>query len=190
MNDAALIEQFVAPYKDDIVGLVHAVAEIPWGEGRTVGDVLEAKCVGTCTGKHLVLEQSLKALNIQYKTVVCSFKWSEQGIDLPDHLAAILTEGEWEHGHNFVQLQHGDEWIDVDITWDSPLASYGFRTLPKDWNGTTSFVGIQPIAQRWDGADLAAKKHELIDALSPEIKERRQKFLDGFIAWIASLRTA
>ncbi|MDP7454898.1 MAG: hypothetical protein QF809_05165, partial [Candidatus Peribacteraceae bacterium] len=80
-----------------------------------------------------------------------------------------------------------DEWIDVDITWDPLLKSYGFKTLPEDWDGQTSFLAVRTI-KRWDGIDIKQKKKELIDNLSSEQKEAREKFLETFIKWIGSIR--
>ena len=170
--------------------LVQSVAVIPWGEGRTIEEVLETKHVGTCTGKHLVLAACCDALSIPYRTVVCTFKWSEQGIALPQNLEAILQQGEWLHGHNFLQLQSSiGDWIDVDITWDSALKPFGFRTFPSHWNDETSFVGVQNMQDRTDNADISKKK-EWLAALTPDVQERRERFLHGFFAWAESLRSS
>lgn len=174
--------------RKQVIQLVQDIAEIPWGEGRTIEEVLETKHVGTCTGKHLVLAACCDALSVAHRTVVCTFKWSEQGIVLPKNLEAILQEGEWLHGHNFLQLQSSTgEWIDVDVTWDSALKPYGFRTFPSDWNGETSFVGVQNMQGRTDNADINKKK-EWLAALSPETQQRRERFLHGFFVWIETLR--
>ena len=140
--------------KDQLIQLAHAVNGIPWGEARTVEEVLE-KNIGTCTGKHLILQACFDELGIVYRPVVCTFKWSDQGLGLPEHLQSILDEGEWVHGHNFVQIQNEDgEWIDLDVTWDSPLSSHGFQPLPQDWDGNSSFIGVRNIIDRWDGASI------------------------------------
>ncbi|MBU1148484.1 hypothetical protein KKI23_00155, partial [Patescibacteria group bacterium] len=76
--------------------------------------------------------------------------------------------------------------IDVDITWNTKLKEYGFRSLPEDWEGKTSFVGLI-INQRWDDIDMKAKKIELIESLSPELRERRKRFLELFVKWVHSL---
>lgn len=169
---------------DDVLTLIRSVAEIPWGEGRTIEEVLETKLVGTCTGKHLVLRECLKVLNVPLEEVVCTFRWSEQSVAYPPALRAILEEGPWEHGHNFLKMNLHGTWIDTDITWDSPLANLGFRTLPKSWNGTENFLGIEHIVQRWDCTSMEQKKKELIESLTPEEQERRRRFLLAFIEWI------
>lgn len=174
--------------KNDLIALVQAVAKIPWGEARTVSEVLQ-KNKGTCTGKHLLLQACFDDLSIMYRPVVCTFRWEKQGIDFPEDLRAILKQHTWDHGHNFVQIKNGKGvWIDVDITWDSPLERHGFRVFPKDWNGTSSFVGIHPIERRWDGVNIAEMKEQLIERLTPEQKNARSIFLKGFIAWIDLLR--
>jgi hypothetical protein len=173
---------------EQIIQLAHAVCNIPWGEARTLEDVL-TKSIGTCTGKHVLMQACLKELGIPYRPVVCTFQWGKQGIEFPDSIRNILATGEWSHGHNFVQIQYADgPWVDIDVTWDPPLALHGLSPLPDNWNGHTSFVGLRHIEKRWDGASIAEKKAELIAALSPEEQERRERFLEEFIQWIDSLR--
>ncbi len=174
--------------RTQIVKLVRAVASIPWGEGRTIEEVLESKRVGTCTGKHLVLMACCDMLHIPYRVTVCRFRWSEQSILLPKHLVKILEEGEWLHGHNFVQLQNASgAWMDIDITWDAPLKPSGFLTFPSTWDGESPWIGVQSIDERIDNADLTMKQQS-IHALSPEIRERRELFLREFFVWVQSLR--
>ncbi len=173
---------------EQIIRLTHAVSAIPWGEARAVEEVLTEN-VGTCTGKHLVLQACFDALGIEYQPVVCTFHWGKQQINLPSHLQGILDEGEWVHGHNFVQIRNDEgEWIDLDVTWDPSLAAHGFLALPGSWDGNASFVGLHSMINRWDGVSIAEKKEELIGSLSTEHKERRERFLKEFIQWIDSLR--
>src|SRR3989338_4671585 len=132
-----------------------AVAKIPWGEGRTIEEVLAIKKVGTCTGKHLVLQACLDALGIPYTPVVCTFRWGDQPIEYPERLKKMLKEGEWEHGHNFVTIPIGNsKHIDVDVTWDPALEDFGFLSFPKDWDGKTPFIGVKNIIERWEGVDV------------------------------------
>ena len=174
--------------KEQLTRLAHAVSIIPWGEARTTEEVL-ARNVGTCTGKHLLLQACFDKLGIEYRPVVCTFRWGEQKINLPSALQEILHEGEWVHGHNFVQIRgKGGKWIDLDITWDPLLKTYGFLTLPEDWDGCTPFIGLRRVVNRWDGVSLTDKKSEITGSLTPELLERRERFLREFIQWIDSLR--
>lgn len=190
-----MIEQFLKKRgirrdeeRGDLQNAIQAVSHIPWGKGRTIEEVLQTKKAGTCTGKHLVLAACLEALGVPHRTTVCTFHWSAQKLPLPSDPQAILDEGEWEHGHNFLQIENpSGQWIDVDITWDPALKSHGFRTFPEEWDSTISFVGLQPLLRRWDNADLSMKQ-EWLKALTPEQKERRERFLKGFFAWVESLR--
>ena len=188
-----LIKQFLVAHHiegsnhKDLIAVAQAVARIPWGEGRTIEEVLETKKVGTCTGKHLVLQTCLEHLKIEHRITVCTFHWSEQGIALPKNLQEILEEGEWEHGHNFLQVRSDKgEWIDLDITWDPPLKLYGFRTFPEDWDGQTSFISLSKIIERIDGADITMKQQWLAK-LSPEMQERRRQFLKELFEWVVTL---
>ncbi len=85
--------------RDQLIALAQKVAQIPWGEGRTIEEVLETKKIGTCTGKHLLLKACLDHLSIPNRITVCTFRWSEQGLPITDELKSILNEGEWTvHG--------------------------------------------------------------------------------------------
>ena len=168
-----------------IIKVARAVAEIPWGEGRSIEEVFN-KNVGTCTGKHKVLQGCFDQLGIKYQPVVCTFRWGEQGVDYPDELRQILAEGEWMHGHNFVKFDNGNY---LDITWDSPLKKVGFKTLPADWTPLESFIGVQNIQEQWDGASIDEMKSQLINDLDPVTQERRERFLHGLIKWIDSVHS-
>lgn len=168
---------------DKMIRVTENVAKIPWGEGRNIEDVI-TKGIGTCTGKHLLLQLCYDQLGIKYIPVVCTFRWDDQSVDYPDSLKAVLKEGEWDHGHNFVQLDSG---VDVDITWDPALKNYGFKTFPENWDGRTSFVGVNNIITRWDNAEIAVMKSRLIDSLDMKTRERRKRFLERFISWIDAI---
>jgi hypothetical protein len=174
------------PKASRLVAVVEAVAEIPWGEGRDVEEVL---CLGkgTCTGKHLVLQACLAELGIESRPVVCTFRWGDQTIKYPEKLRLILREGEWEHGHNFLQVIINGNYVDIDVTWNSRLKPHGFKAFPKGWDGKTPFVGVDKIIRRWDGIDIKEKKQQLIDSLSPKSRKNREKFLNGFVSWVESL---
>lgn len=171
-----------------LVAVAQLVSKIPWGEGRSIMDVLVLKKTGTCTGKHLLLQACFDELGIKYQPVVCTFRWGDQDIRYPENLKAILAEGEWEHGHNFVQVTQEDgSYTDLDVTWDSKLKPYGFKVLPDDWDGKTPFVAVDKIVRRWDGADVEADKKGLVESMSAETRERRGRFLKEFIKWVDSI---
>lgn len=173
--------------RETLIQIAHDVAQIPWGEARTVDDVLKHG-VGTCTGKHLLLQQKFDEAGIEYRPVVCTFSWRDQQITFPDHLQRIIDATEWYHGHNFVQVHINGRWIDLDITWDPPLATYGFLSLPDTWSAAEDFVGVRTMRERWNDASITEKKSELIAALTDEQRQERERFLGEFVAWINSLR--
>ena len=190
MTEEKIIEKYLTNLNLDqldtearMIKVVRAVSEIPWGEGRSIEEVFE-RGVGTCTGKHKVLQGCFDQLGIKYKPVVCTFKWGEQGITLPNELREILAEGEWEHGHNFLKLENGNY---VDITWDSPLKKAGFKTLPDGWTPDQTFIGLQKIQQQWDDVSIDEMKGQLINSLDGPTKERRERFLHALIKWIDSI---
>ncbi len=170
-----------------IVETAKLIAKFPWGESRTIEELLVTKRFGTCTAKHLLLQKCYEFLGIKCYQVVSTFKWGEQGIKYSEELQVILEKGEWDHGHNFLRVQKDDgAEIDIDVTWNSKLKEFGFRVLPEDWDGKTSFMGLN-INQRWDNVDMKAKKIELIESLSPELRERREQFMKLFIEWIQGI---
>jgi hypothetical protein len=197
MDPSPLIHQFIASHDDGTrtnglpLSVIRAVAEIPWGEARTVDEVLGTKHVGTCQGKHLVLQACFDQLQIPYRTVVGTFRWKEQGIAFPPHLQAFLDQLDWVHGHNWVQIQSSNgQWIDLDVTWDSPLARRGFLPLPSDWDGSTNFLSIHHPIDRWEGITMEEKKAALIASLSPIERTHREDFLRALFPWIATIRSA
>lgn len=170
-----------------LVSVVQSVAAIPFGEGRTVEEVLKTRRVGTCTGKHLLLAACLDELGFRCRPVVCAFRWGDQKIAYPENLRRILGEGEWEHGHNFLQVLVDKNYVDVDVTWNPHLKPYGFRTFPLDWDGRTPFVGLDKMLWRRDGGDIGELKGFLVGSLERRVFERRARFLKAFFAWTSSV---
>ncbi|MDD5111495.1 MAG: transglutaminase domain-containing protein [Candidatus Altiarchaeota archaeon] len=170
-----------------LAAVVRSVASIPFGEGRTLRDVLETRKAGTCTGKHLLLKACLVELGIECREVACTFKWDEQKIRYPPNMQAILDEGGWEHGHNFLQLKISGRWVDVDVTWNPQLRPYGFRAFPEDWDAKTHHVGLDRIITRWDGVDVMDQKRHFISSLAPEIRGRRERFLKALFEWTGAI---
>ena len=118
---------------------------------------------------------------------MCNFDWNKQNLKFPEEMQKILDKGSWDHGHNFLQIEKQDGTkIDVDVTWNSKLKDVGFLTFPRDWNGENSFIGLK-LKQRWDDINMKEKKIQLIESLSPELRERREKFLELLIDWIEGI---
>jgi len=197
-NENTLTDQYVRDFLNEnnifslnkekqIVEVAKLISKFPWGEARTIEELLITKKFGTCTAKHSLLERCYNLLDIKCHQVVSTFRWSEQGIQYPIELQKILKEGEWDHGHNFIQIEKDNGVkIDVDVTWNSKLKEFGFMTLPDDWDSNSSFLGLK-IRQRWDDVDMKTKKIELIESLSSEQRERRSHFLELFVKWIHSI---
>ncbi|RJQ17174.1 hypothetical protein C4573_03920 [Candidatus Woesearchaeota archaeon] len=173
--------------EDQIIETAKCIAKFPWGEARTIEELLVTKKFGTCTAKHSALQACYDSLGIKCHQVMSTFKWGEQKISFPEELQKIIDEGEWNHGHNFLQIEKDDGTkIDIDTTWNSKLKEFGFRTFPEDWDGKSSFVGFK-INQRWNNVAMKAKKIELIESLSPELRARRERFLKSFVQWVHSI---
>lgn len=54
------------------------------------------------------------------------------------------------------------------------LEPYGFKTLPDNWEGKTSFIGLKKMIRRWDSVNSDDMKKELIESLPPEMKGRER----------------
>jgi len=197
-HERQLVQQFIQDssavgllYTEQLSTITRSVAKIPWGKGRSIREVLGDKKVGTCTGKHLVLQACYQELGIAFRSVVCVFMWKDQTIQFPDHIRSILNEGAWGHGHNFVQVKNEQgEFVDVDVTFDSQLQQHGFRVFPVDWNGSKSMpIAFDPIIKRWDNADMPLLKKQLIDSLDKATRDRRERFLNALIEWVDLLHT-
>ncbi len=173
--------------ENQIIKVSKLIAELPWGEARTIEELLVIKKFGTCTAKHSALKACFDILGVKCHQVVSTFKWGEQKIEYPNELKKILDDGEWNHGHNFLQIERNNGLkIDIDITWNTRLKEYGFMTFPTNWDGKSSFIGLK-INRRWDNVDMKTKKIELIESLTSELRDRRDYFLKLFIGWIHSI---
>ncbi len=60
--------------EDQIVETAKLIARFPWGEARTVEELLITKKIGTCTAKHLALQRCYNLLGIKCHQVVSTFK--------------------------------------------------------------------------------------------------------------------
>jgi hypothetical protein len=193
-HEKALVRAFLAPHSlqdvdqgTAIVELAQIVAAIPWGEARTIEDVL-AKKMGTCRGKHRLFVAALAELGIESRFVVSTFHWHEQDIHYPPALKEFLEDHHWPHNHTFAQVKNSNgAWVDCDLTWDPALKPWGFWTFPEDWDGEHSFHAVK-VVDRWDGVEIEAKLDELKNLLSPEQQQASEHFLRLFIEWVASVR--
>ena len=67
------------------------------------------------------------------------------GACAPKH--ALLAHDGVLRGHAALQLRRGDAWLDVDATFDRPLAREGFL-VHEDWDGRRSMpLVVVPVAR-------------------------------------------
>ena len=134
-----------------------------------------------------MLHACLNELGFKCRQIICTFRWDEQKIKYPQRLESILKEGSWLHGHTYLQIEVDDRWVDTDVTWNPKLKPYGFKTFPEKWNGETPFIGIDNIKRRWVGLKGKEIRTNLIESLTVETRDRRERFLKEFFKWIDSL---
>lgn len=93
-----------------------------------------------CSTKALLLEEKLKALNLQCRHTLCWFKW--ESLNLPASVLAIQHEELPSHQFLEVLIPEKGRWAVVDPTWDSALGP-SFRI--NEWNGVTATECAVPI---------------------------------------------
>ncbi|MFC1686987.1 hypothetical protein ACFL0L_00195 [Patescibacteria group bacterium] len=169
--------------------VANLVARIPFGEARTIKEVLTTKKVGTCSGKHEVLKACLDELEISNSNVFCTFRWNDQKIQFPKHLHNMLMGVTWDHGHNFLKVLNSEgKYIEVDVTINPGLEKYGFQAFPENWDGLQSTpLAFDKIIKKWEGGDIAFEKKKLMNSLSPELQEHRKIFLSELFKWIKKI---
>jgi hypothetical protein len=57
-----------------IIKTAKLIAKFPWGESRTIEELLVTKKFGTCTAKHLALQKCYDLLGIKNHQVISIFK--------------------------------------------------------------------------------------------------------------------
>lgn len=175
-----------------IVAIYHHVRSIPYGGAgqRDPRRVYESR-LGTCSGKHILLRDTLRACGYDAE-VVTIFTHFNKGIpvhpSMPQELQDIILSADVPDYHHFVRALSKDGYIvELDATWHDALKSYRFPVNDAwDGMGDTVLAGA-PIRSYPATEDIASLKQSLLAALSAEETALRAKFLKLLTEWMAAI---
>jgi transglutaminase-like putative cysteine protease len=125
--------------------IFEAVRDIPFGFGPHQDPASLLTCgYGTCAPKHALLAQRFAALGLRTRFVYVTFRFDDMPGNFPPDLASLVHDGKLR-GHVALQLERDGRWLDVDATFDAPLARSGF-TVTLDWDGRRSMpLTVVPV---------------------------------------------
>ena len=174
-----------------LVSLYHAVRNIPYGSTgvRDPVEVIE-KNLGSCSGKHLLLRDLLRAEGFDAE-IITMFTYFNRGMPVhdsfPSELRRLCIEANIPDYHHYVRVRRNGDWLKLDATWHDRLAAYGFP-VNDAWNGEgNTTLAADPIEEYPNVEDLIGKKKRLIRSLSPEDREKRARFFHLVTEWISGL---
>lgn len=176
------------------VGLFHDVRRYRYlSDGERDPAIIAARQAGSCTGKHLVLRDRLRAAGFKadVETVEGDF-----AAGIPPHpsmapeLRAMVAEAGIQDVHNYVVLQHGGAALRLDATWHDGLRSYGFPVNDAWAGGGDTTIALEPRRSLGIHEDVIGFKKQQLEMLAPELRARRARFLQLLSAWIAGIDDA
>lgn len=168
--------------------LFERVRDIPYNypASRDPEEVLRAG-VGTCSGKHYLLAELYRRLGLRVRSMICSHRFNESPLPFPEGMQAMLRRDEIVDMHDYLQIEVGGDWIEVDATWECGLRDFGFP-VNEAWDGQTAMI-LSVVADESvvvDGEPGRAKE-EMLAKLSPRQRSLRKTFLDAMNRWMAEL---
>ncbi len=191
----AAYHDFLENIRDDgrlrLVQLYHAVRNIPYGSAGVRDPVKVAlNNVGSCSGKHILLRDLLRAENYRAE-VITIFSHFNKSLPLhesyPEELTRMIREEQICDYHHYIRVQMEERRLHLDATWHDALIPYGFPVNSR-WDGTDdTLLAAEPIRSYADVPDVAALKEELIASLPPEEQARRTRFFAILTGWIDSI---
>jgi transglutaminase-like putative cysteine protease len=131
--------------REGVVRVFERVRDIPFGfASHRDGDTLLSVGFGTCGPKHALLAQLYAQLGLETRFVYVGFRFDDTPGDWPPELRARVHDGV-VRGHTALQLRRAGRWIDVDATFDRPLAAAGFL-VNSGWDGQSSMpLTVTPL---------------------------------------------
>lgn len=170
------------------IALFERVRDIPYSypASRDPEEVLRLG-VGTCSGKHYLLGAFYRRLGLKVRHAICSHRFNESDLPFPDRMQAMLLRDEIVDMHDYLQLDVGGGWIDVDATWEQGLREFGFPVI-EEWDGSSSMMlSVVPDEHVVVDGEAARTKEELLAKLTPRQRSLRKQFLDAMNDWLAEL---
>ena len=191
------IEAFVAPFARKpghaaVVACYHEVRNFDYvSDGVRDPETVLGRRAGSCSGKHIVLRDSLRALGEEasIETVEGDF-----AAGIPDHetmpatLRAFVRDKAVRDFHQFVVWESADGDRRLDATWPDRLEPYGF-VVNGSWRGTgDTALALDPVRFCGRIENIQTRKSELIEGLAPDERDRRDAFLKVLSRWLTSQR--
>lgn len=136
-----------------------------------------------CSGKHKILFDLLKSLDLKVRYRVCEFLWNQ--FDLPEDVKNIPHEENCTHTYLEAYIPENNKWIIVDATWDKGLSD---KFMINEWDGMNDTKNaIQPSK-----IYSPEESEKFVRTESKEDTEKdleiNGKFYDAFNKWLESLR--
>jgi hypothetical protein len=128
-----------------VATLFARVRDLPFGfAAHSDPETLLTVGFGTCSPKHALLARLYAALGLETRFVYVAFRFEEMPGAFPAEFLPSLHDGV-VRGHTALQLRRPGGWIDVDATFDRPLATAGF-VVTEGWDGRTSMpLTVTPV---------------------------------------------
>ncbi len=174
--------------EQQIITLFEKVRDIPYGSigSRDPFEVYRNN-TGTCSGKHELLKALYKAMGVETQDYIAMHRFADMKIEYPENIRAILERSDIIDPHNFFKIKTGDQWVNVDVTWDKPLKEFGFP-VNEDWDGKSDMeICVVPLSITQTEDPIGFKKQEL-SKLPQNVQDDRLLFLEELTKWTAILR--
>lgn len=175
------------PFHARIV-LFERVRDLPYAypTSRDPIEVLRASR-GSCSGKHYLLGALYRELNLPVRHMICTHRFNESPIAFPEEMQDMLRKNEIVDLHDFVQIDVGGNWVDVDATWQVALRAFGFP-VNEEWDGTTAMaLSVVPDELTLVESDPERQKEAMLAKLTPRQRTLRKQFLEELNQWVQEL---
>jgi hypothetical protein len=175
------------PFRSRIV-LFEKVRDIAYAypTSRNPVEVLQ-QSRGSCSGKHYLLGELYRVLNLPARHIICTHRFNESPIAFPPEMQEILRKNEILDLHDYLQIAVDGNWVDVDATWEAGLRAFGFP-VNEDWDGKAPMVlSVVPEELTVVESDPERQKETMLSKLTPRQRTLRKQFLEALNGWVQEL---
>jgi hypothetical protein len=117
---------------------------VPLTHAKTLQDEILVAGKGSCAGKHYLLADMFRSLNLHVVYASFPFLWNDPDLHYPPQLRELAASLPVAH-HLACRVQIGCSWVLVDATWDLPLAKAGFP-VNDHWDGySETRCAVKPL---------------------------------------------
>lgn len=162
--------------KKTLISIFNKIRDIPYKIPTTTGEV---DCC--CSGKHIMLKKEFEELGYECKYRVCSFRWSD--LNLSNDLNRVAHEN--NSTHVYLEVKIGNEWKNVDATWDRGLSCI----LPvNEWNGESDTKIAVPVVELFsDEESVKIMTNDDIEIIKDDLKKNGEFYI-AFNNWLIKNR--